>query len=1372
MAEPVIVPVQLEVTDIDMSNFDSKAVQKAVSGALSGIKKSIQDVFSGIDPSAINKPIKAAITAVEKSLHALDNANADLNREMIRAGQSTSEYKGAVGALDSKIKGHADTLSYVTDAYEQAREEALKYKKQLDANPNDMAAKKGYYNWASIANSRAKEGKSIGQEIERLQAERAQINPLDYVDKADTLHLEGVARAYHKVLTAINTVNKKSEEFNQTVRDNSLTDEYIEWQKQAEKYQTKLNELNEKSKRMEALGATDKQWEALRYDVDQVSSAMNSLVVKMREAVKTGAAFRFGEGDTAGLYNQIRSFSGSARGIKKSITERAMANESPYTEDYQKALDELDKLEAKVAALKEKSAKMIELGASKKQFESLAYDAESLSRKVDEARAQLSLMVNEGKAFRFGKGDSGAEIDKVAQKSNTLQSSLTGIANGAKQAQGGLTALAVTHPKLAMVLTVTRNIGIGLSKVVSTAYSAGRAIVKGLGSALSVLYKLVSAVGRVASAFANVASRIFNCIKSIRLFGRESKKAGKSSHSMWKSIGNRIVRIGLTRLVFSLVQAMVTTIKDGFGLISENFDEVGKPVMKFTESLNRLRGAFASAFQPIITAVIPILTKFMDVLSGAFEAFSKFTAVLFGQKYVYKAVAKEVNSVANAAKKANKELGAYDKLEVIKKDDLGYDYEQQDITSAKDAASNFARMVKEAWEKADFTGVGVYVTEQLLEVLDKVEKNFAPKMANFANRVMSSMNTFINGFDVTAIGDKIGSIINVLVDEVDWSYVGTLYANLYNVVWRFFDGLANGIDWNTLGTSVATGIDSLVTALDLESWVGMISGLYNGISSALLQVIANVDWVAIAEKFGNTVNSLFTSIDIGQIGTAINMVFGTIWSLIRDFFATVDFGEVASSIAQGINNIFVGGDGAFGGAATNVAKGLVDFFVTAITEIDWGTIANTLLDGVETVLSSLGGAMSSSDNPIIASFGTLVTAFGEIVTILRPAIESIVKALSPIINAILPIISKLLPPIAELIAKLADMVVPVILKIIEALMPYVAQIIDIFLPRLFDLLDALQPIFDAIVENVLPVITHLLDVLLPLIDSIHNAVTDISLPLTEIIGPVLKIIFTAIDAIITILEPILSVIGTLCDVLGDILGPILEIIAPLLDSIAEIFEIVGPLVEGLAIPANDLADVFKFVAGVITGTLKPALEVIKTIITVVTNVVKMLAQVFKSAFTAIKDAAIALGTALKKPLNGILSGIEAVANGIIKGINSMIKALNKLSFDVPNWVPGIGGEKFGFNLKEIKTISIPRLAQGAVIPPNREFLAMLGDQKHGTNIEAPLDTIKQALAEVLTEVGGGTREPIVLEVNGRTLAKVVWDEQEKRYKQTGKYAMA
>lgn len=107
--------------------------------------------------------------------------------------------------------------------------------------------------------------------------------------------------------------------------------------------------------------------------------------------------------------------------------------------------------------------------------------------------------------------------------------------------------------------------------------------------------------------------------------------------------------------------------------------------------------------------------------------------------------------------------------------------------------------------------------------------------------------------------------------------------------------------------------------------------------------------------------------------------------------------------------------------------------------------------------------------------------------------------------------------------------------------------------------------------------------------------------------------------------------------------------------------------------------------------------------------------------------------------NTLKEGAKAAFNGVMgiveDAINSIIKKINTLSWNIPDWVPIIGGGTFGFNFKEIK---IPRLAQGAVIPPNKEFMAVLGDQRHGTNIEAPLDTIKQALSEVIATQGNGS----------------------------------
>lgn len=110
--------------------------------------------------------------------------------------------------------------------------------------------------------------------------------------------------------------------------------------------------------------------------------------------------------------------------------------------------------------------------------------------------------------------------------------------------------------------------------------------------------------------------------------------------------------------------------------------------------------------------------------------------------------------------------------------------------------------------------------------------------------------------------------------------------------------------------------------------------------------------------------------------------------------------------------------------------------------------------------------------------------------------------------------------------------------------------------------------------------------------------------------------------------------------------------------------------------------------------------------------------------------------------NGLIAGFEGAINGIItmfeRMINWIVDGLNKISIKVPDWVPGIGGKNFGFNIPRASfgRISIPRLAQGAVIPGNREFLAVLGDQPAGqTNIEAPAELIKQMAKEAIAEMG-------------------------------------
>ena len=110
---------------------------------------------------------------------------------------------------------------------------------------------------------------------------------------------------------------------------------------------------------------------------------------------------------------------------------------------------------------------------------------------------------------------------------------------------------------------------------------------------------------------------------------------------------------------------------------------------------------------------------------------------------------------------------------------------------------------------------------------------------------------------------------------------------------------------------------------------------------------------------------------------------------------------------------------------------------------------------------------------------------------------------------------------------------------------------------------------------------------------------------------------------------------------------------------------------------------------------------------------------------------------VKGAVNALIGFINGMLSGIVNGLNGAIDVLNRLSIDVPDWVPVVGGNHLGFNVAHITAPQIPYLAQGAVIPPNREFMAVLGDQSHGTNVEAPLATIQQAVAAVMQDYQDG-----------------------------------
>lgn len=125
-------------------------------------------------------------------------------------------------------------------------------------------------------------------------------------------------------------------------------------------------------------------------------------------------------------------------------------------------------------------------------------------------------------------------------------------------------------------------------------------------------------------------------------------------------------------------------------------------------------------------------------------------------------------------------------------------------------------------------------------------------------------------------------------------------------------------------------------------------------------------------------------------------------------------------------------------------------------------------------------------------------------------------------------------------------------------------------------------------------------------------------------------------------------------------------------------------------------------------------------------------------------------------LNTVLTIVGSVINLIIRGLNWLIEKINSISISIPSWVPEIGGKSWGPNIPLINEWQIPQLAQGAVIPPNRKFLAVLGDQKSGTNIETPLATMVQAFKQALAESGYSGSSEAYLVLDRDVVGRVVY----------------
>lgn len=298
-----------------------------------------------------------------------------------------------------------------------------------------------------------------------------------------------------------------------------------------------------------------------------------------------------------------------------------------------------------------------------------------------------------------------------------------------------------------------------------------------------------------------------------------------------------------------------------------------------------------------------------------------------------------------------------------------------------------------------------------------------------------------------------------------------------------------------------------------------------------------------------------------------------------------------------------------------------------------------------------------------------------------------------------------------------------------------------------------QPIFDGINEGITTTKNVFLNlwetVLKPVFDELMSVADSVW---TEHLKPLLDEFLDFVGTLIT------SVLSIYNKAIAPVVNWLVSILGPIVSSVlGKIIKTVGNVISNIIDAVKNIISALKgvvlFIVGVFTGDWKKAWQGVK--------------KIFKGVWDALVDIA-------KTPINLIIGLINGLTGAVEDAINWIIDGINELSFTTPDWLPGdLGGQTFGFDLSQIDIPEIPKLAQGAVIPPNSEFLAVLGDQKRGTNIEAPLDTITQAVLQALVSYGGagGNQKisvTIPLTLNGRTITQIVIDDINDYIKRNGR----
>ena len=600
-----------------------------------------------------------------------------------------------------------------------------------------------------------------------------------------------------------------------------------------------------------------------------------------------------------------------------------------------------------------------------------------------------------------------------------------------------------------------------------------------------------------------------------------------------------------------------------------------------------------------------------------------------------------------------------------------------------------------------------------------------------------------------------------------------------------FDGIKKDLDsiWKSL-KDIFT--DSEVTKaannfFDSYAYaIGQASGSFARIGLTIAQNI-----IGGIEKFlkQNTQRIKNYLIDMFNIGAEISQIAGNLVVAFADVFSV--FGvETARQITADLIGIFA----EIGMVRTETAAKLgrdilnmiaqpfidnKDILKSAI-EGSLGVI-ETVTSGVLTVVQNLSDAISrlydehvkpffdSIADGLSIIFGTLITGYNTyILPVLQGLSEQFKELLEgPLGDAILKIETFLGKLIDSLKLLWESVLVPLINWIIANLLPVVAKIIDVVGTTAIKVLESLIKIIGDVADTLSGIIDFLVGVftgdwglawqgIKEIADGAWSFIKDVVSSAWAIIKTVTK---GALNIIKTVISTAWNAIKTATSTVWNAIKKTLSGLWSTLKTTAKtVFDAIKTKVTGVW---DKIKDKTSRTWESVTTFVSTKVEAIKTAIT----------DKFNAARDAVKSAFEGIVEFIKRPINQAIS----IVNNAVGMINNAIGGIES-AFSFGPWkVPTpFGSRTIGFSASFPRVPTIPYLAKGAVIPPRSEFLAVLGDQKQGNNIEAPEALIRK----IVREESGGQQSSgnyrFTAQINRRTVFDEIIEEAKLRRDTSGR----